>query len=135
MGCNRPTPATTANPTTATIASLVPAATDLILGMGARDHLVAVSNWDPQLPELAGLPRVGDYRTVDWEKIAELHPTHMIVQFAPDKMPAGLADKAAAMHIQLVNIRIYRLDDIYTAIDQLGTARTNPPKPPPPNSN
>src|SRR5581483_8886968 len=50
------------------IASLVPAATDLIVGMGAADHLVAVSNWDTDRPEIKQLPRVGDYQTIDWDR-------------------------------------------------------------------
>jgi len=120
-------PAST-SPSKITIASLVPAATDVILNMGAGDHLVAVSNWDPKLPELNKLPRVGDYRTVDWEKLAEIKPAAMIVQFAPGKMPAGLEDKAKASGIRLVNIRIYHLDDIFTTIAQLGEAIGEPEK-------
>src|SRR5690242_14198194 len=51
-----------------TLASLSPAATDLLVGMGAGDHLIAVSNFDADRDETRGLPRVGDYRTQDWEK-------------------------------------------------------------------
>src|SRR6184192_363303 len=53
-----------------TVASLSPAATDLLVGIGAADHLVAVSNYDARRQEIEGLPRVGDYRTQDWEKLA-----------------------------------------------------------------
>ena len=73
-----------------TVASLVPAATDLIDGMGARDHLIAISNWDPNRDDYASLPRVGDYRSIDWERITQLQPRVMIVQFREDKKPAGL---------------------------------------------
>src|SRR4051812_36065934 len=57
-----------------TVASLVPAATDLILGMQAGEHLVAVSNWDAPQAAIAGLPRAGDYRDVDWEKLTQVRP-------------------------------------------------------------
>jgi iron complex transport system substrate-binding protein len=123
-----PTAPAATNQSKITVASLVPAATDVTLNMGAGDHLVAVSNWDPKLPELSRLPRVGDYRTVDWEKIAEIKPGVMIVQFAPGKMPAGLDDKARSMGIRLVNIKLNRLDDIFTTIDQLGEAVGEPAK-------
>ncbi len=127
LGCGRAEPAASkAGPIT--VASLVPAATDVIVNMGAADHLVAVSNWDPKLPEIDALPRAGDYRTVDWEKIAQVKPTDMIVQFAPDKMPAGLADKAREMNIRLINVKINRLDDIFQTIDQLGQAIAEPAK-------
>src|ERR1700744_3416424 len=57
-----------------TVASMVPAATDILLGMGAGDHLVAVSNYDTANPGAARLPRVGDYQNTDWEKLASLKP-------------------------------------------------------------
>ncbi len=110
------------------VASLVPAATDMIIGMGARERLVAVSNWDAQRPEIADLPRVGDYRTVDWEKLALLRPDVMIVQWRPDKMPPGLAERAAELNIELVNLRIVYLDEIFTALDQLGASIGEPEK-------
>src|SRR4051794_27660677 len=71
------------------VASLVPAATDMLVGLGARDHLVAVSNFE-SLAELKGLPRVGDYQTTDWEALARLRPDVMVIQIAPERVPAGL---------------------------------------------
>src|SRR4051812_27107390 len=59
-GCDRrasvQSPPSTTRAVALRVASLVPAATDLILGMNAGEHLVAVSNWDPKLPQLDGLP-------------------------------------------------------------------------------
>lgn len=110
------------------VASLVPAATDMIIAMDARDRLVAVSNWDAQRPEVAGLPRVGDYRTVDWEKLASLRPDVMIVQFRADKMPPGLSERAADLNIQLVNLRIVYLDDVFASFKALGDAIGEPEK-------
>jgi iron complex transport system substrate-binding protein len=126
VGCDRSDAlAPTTLPTTQssggkTVASLVPAATDMIIGMGARDRLVAVSNWDAERAEIAGLPRVGDYRTVNWEKLASLRPDVMIVQWRADKMPPGVAERAAELNIHLVNLRMVYLDDVFTALDQLG---------------
>jgi iron complex transport system substrate-binding protein len=104
------------------VASLVPAATDMIIAMGARERLTAVSNWDADRPEIAGLPRVGDYRTVDWEKLAALRPGVMIVQYRADKMPPGLSERATELGIRLVNLRMVYLDDVFTAQKQLGEA-------------
>ena len=125
-GCDRSAATTSATqPSTRpsgakTVASLVPAATDMIIAMGAKDALVAVSNWDAERPEIAGLARVGDYRTVDWEKLASLRPDVMIVQWRPDKMPPGVVERAAELHIELVNLRIVYLDEIFTAFQTLG---------------
>jgi iron complex transport system substrate-binding protein len=131
VGCER-TPATGA--TTAprkaspTVVSLVPAATDLILGMDAGDHLVAVSNWDADRAEIAGLPRVGDYRTIDWERIAALRPGVMIVQYRQDKMPAGLRERATSLGITLVNVKNNRLEDVFTTMRAIGEAIREPTK-------
>jgi len=104
------------------VASLVPAATDLLIGMGAGDHLVAISNYDPHRDETRALPRVGDYQTFDWEQIAALRPDVMIVFMASDRMPPGLSQRARQLDIRLVNIRTERLSEILNEIGNLGRA-------------
>jgi iron complex transport system substrate-binding protein len=118
-----PQPASTA-PSAAVIAvaSLSPAATDLILGMGAADHLVGISNFDIDRPGMPRLPRVGDYQNTDWERLADLHPSLIIVQIDPARIPAGFRDRAAALGAGLLDIQIENLPDIETALDELGTA-------------
>lgn len=111
-----------------TIASLSPAATDLLLGMNAGNHLVAVSNYDTGRDEIAGLPRVGDYRTQDWEKLASLRPHKMVIQLHPDRTPAGLRDRAASLNIELVNIQIDELDNVFDALPKLASAVNEPQK-------
>ncbi len=127
VGCDRaaPAPATTraARPT---IASTVPAATDLIVGMGGRDQLVAVSTYDRNRPDVASLPKAGDYQTADWELLATLRPTVLLTAIRPDREPAGFRDHAAALHIDVQNIQVDRLDDLAPAIDRLGVALGNP---------
>ena len=105
-----------------TVASLSPAATDLIVGMGAADHLVAVSIYDTPREPIGALPRVGDYRTQDWEKLASLRPRKMVIQLHPDRTPAGLHERAAALNIELVNVQIDTLDDIFAMIPKLADA-------------
>jgi ABC-type Fe3+-hydroxamate transport system substrate-binding protein len=112
--------------TAATVASLSPAATEILIGIGAGDRLVAVSNFDPKRPETKHLPRVGDYQTTDWEQLAALRPRVMITQFAVDRLPQGLVQKADALKIQLINVPITRLDDIYAAMRTLARAVEQP---------
>lgn len=127
ISCDRATPTTSpssadSRPAQPTAASLVPTATDLILGINAGSHLVAVSNWDATRPQIAGLPRVGDYRSIDWERLTQLRPALLIVQFRPDKMPPGLEDRANALGIKLINIKNNSLEDLFTTLDRLGDA-------------
>jgi iron complex transport system substrate-binding protein len=105
-----------------TVASLTPAGTDLVIGMGAGDHLVAVSNFDFDRPGQPKLPHAGDYQNTDWERLGDLKPTIIIVQMDPDRIPAGFRDRAAAIGAKIVDIQIENLADIGKTLDQLGAA-------------
>ena len=113
---------------TITVASLVPAATDLITGMGAEAHLVAVSNYDPITGGARDLPRVGDYQNTDWEAVAGLRPTVMIIQMDPARLPQGFIQRADRLGVRLVNVRINDLNDVFTTARQLGHEIGEPAK-------
>ncbi|HEX8339505.1 MAG TPA: helical backbone metal receptor [Tepidisphaeraceae bacterium] len=105
-----------------TIVSLSPAATDLLLAMRLGDRLVGVSAYDHD-PAVAGrLPVAGDYQKIDWERLAVLRPSHLVVQGRADRLPPGLRERAAQIGCDVVNIQIDRVDDVYRAIAQLGAA-------------
>lgn len=92
--------------------------------MKAQDHLVAVSNYDSQ----SKLPHVGDYVTVDWEKLAALRPSVLITFYAENRTPAGLLDRAKSLGIKVANLRFDRLDDVYRAVTVLGELCNEPAK-------
>src|ERR1041385_4892477 len=126
LGCRKPPPAAvTKSPK---VASLVPAATDLIVGMGAADHLVAVSTFDTQRPEIKSLPRVGDYQQIDWEQIAALRPDIMIVFYSPERKPAAVRQRVEELKIQLLNVHTQRPDDVFAELANLGNALHEPQK-------
>ena len=116
------TPASPATQPAVTVASLSPAATEILIGLGLGDRLVAVSNFDRPRPAIARLPRVGDYQTTDWERLATLRPAVMITQFGPNRLPAGMVQRADELHIRLVNVSITRLHDIFQAMTTLAAA-------------
>ena len=110
-----------------TVASLSPAGTDLLIGMGAGDHLIAVSNWDAENPQTKGLPRVGDYRTIDRERLTTIKPDLVVVQERPDKIQPGTVEFiTASLHAQMVNIQIVTLKDVFDATQVLGDAIGTP---------
>jgi ABC-type Fe3+-hydroxamate transport system substrate-binding protein len=94
--------------------------------MNLSDRLVAVSNYDPDREGVRGLPRVGDYQSTDWERLASLRPGVMVTQFAADRLPPGLVQKAADLKIRLLNVPITRLNDIPKAMIALGEAMGEP---------
>jgi len=104
------------------VATLSPAATDLLIGMGAAQQLVAVSNFDAPRDPTRDLPRVGDYEQTDWEQLGSLRPDVMVVQIRPEKLPPGFSQRAEKLGIRLANIRINRLDDVLRVVGQLGEA-------------
>lgn len=120
-GCDQKPSAPRTEAKVPTVASLVPSATDLILGMGAGEHLVAVSNYDRE-PSAAKLPRVGDYQTIDWEKIAQLHPNLIITYYGTGHTPAGFAQRTRELGMQNVNLQFNRLTDVFEALGTLGYA-------------
>lgn len=118
-------PATQASPRARVrpaVASLVPAATDLLIGMGADDHLVAVSNFDLERDGTRGLPKVGDYERTDWEQIASLRPDFLVTQYADGRTPAGMIQREQELAIRPLNVHIDSLADIDAACDALGDA-------------
>jgi iron complex transport system substrate-binding protein len=127
IGCDNKQPV--APPTTAPavrIASLSPAATDLLLSMNAGRRLIAVSEYDKDRNDTRGLPVAGDYQKANWEMLATLKPTAMVVQGRPDRMPAGLKANADSLGIKVVNIQIDNLDDIFRVAGVLGDAMADP---------
>ncbi|HEX5243809.1 MAG TPA: ABC transporter substrate-binding protein, partial [Tepidisphaeraceae bacterium] len=73
-------------------------------------------------PKLSGLPKVGDYLTTDWERIAPLHPGLIITQYAQGRTPAGFAQRVQDLGATQLNLHIDRLEDIYSAGLELADA-------------
>jgi ABC-type hemin transport system substrate-binding protein len=97
------------------IASATPAATDVLLQLDAGHELVGVSSYDAS-PLVAELPRVGDAESLDWEQLAMLRPRVLMVGTATRNLPAGTAERADELGIELVNVRVDRLADLRTSV-------------------
>lgn len=130
-GCdNRPRPApSTTRPSASplpTVASVVPAATDILLQINARPQLIAISNVDPATPDLAGLPRIGDFLSLDWEQLTNLRPSVLIIPRPKDDLTDPLRQRAAALGITLLPVHSDRLEDILPIITRVGQAISQP---------
>jgi iron complex transport system substrate-binding protein len=121
-----PPPSPSTAPTTAPLApriiSLVPAATLNLVLIHAADRLVGVTKYDTlYLPDAQqNLPVVGDYETLNYEKLIALHPTDVLVQMDEPMIPARLRTLAAADHFTLTNIHLDTLDDLWHTVALLG---------------
>jgi iron complex transport system substrate-binding protein len=104
------------------IASITPAGTDLVVGIGAADRLVGVSTFDDDRDGLAGKPRVGDYQNINWEKLSACGANVLLLQYAPDRFPAYLQQRCAQMGIRIVNLKLDTIDEVCRAMLTLGDA-------------
>lgn len=112
---------TAARPTAAPrIVSLVPSVTDLVLTMGLGEHLVAVSNYCHAHPDARDLPTAGDYQTTDWERLSALRPDVLIVFSSPERLPSGMAARAASLGIRLESMGTETIADVRSAMRRLG---------------
>jgi iron complex transport system substrate-binding protein len=104
------------------VASITPAGTDLLIGIGAGDRLVGVSNFDDDREGTAGKPRIGDYQTINWEKLSGLGANVLVLQYAQDRLPAYVQQQCDAMGIKVVNLKLDTIDDICRGMIALGEA-------------
>jgi iron complex transport system substrate-binding protein len=104
------------------IVSTVPAATLNLVRIGGADKLVGVTKYDQlYLPkEQQDLPVVGDYETMNLERLVSLKPTAVIVQTAELRMSAQLKAVAVANHIEIVNVKLDTVADLWTTVKALG---------------
>ncbi len=105
-----------------TVASLVPAATEILFAMGLQDQIVGVSNYDPDTPEREGIARVGDYLTADWEQLTTIRPQVLVIHRPKEEMAPVFRERASRLGITLVDLHIDRLEEIYPVISKLGEA-------------
>jgi iron complex transport system substrate-binding protein len=99
------------------IVSLAPSATELLFAAGAGARVVAVTDPADWPPEASSLPRVGDARTLDLERIVALRPDLAVAW--PYVAPAQIE------RLQELGIPVYRTDPhtpeaIAVDIEQLG---------------
>ena len=114
---------TTASGRLPAIASVVPAATDILLEMGAADQLVGVSNYEPKTaPDRTRYARVGDYQVIDWEQLSVIRPNVLAITSPKKDLTEVFQQRAKSLDIELLDIRMDRVDDIYPVISRLGDA-------------
>lgn len=104
------------------IVCTVPAATLNLVRIGAVDSLVGVSKFDTIfLPEAKqNLPVVGDYGSLNYERLVELKPSVVVIQTAEPRIPARLKDLAAQQHFEIINVKLENTSDLWDMVQTLG---------------
>ncbi len=101
------------------IVSLVPAATEALVGLGAGNTLVGRTDYDDG-PELADLPSVGGGLNPSLERLVSLGP-ELVIRFEgeQDRVTPRALDRAGISHL---GVRPDRIQDIQEMITLLGQA-------------
>lgn len=99
------------------IVSLAPSVTSILVELGARGDLVAVSRWCHEVTEVRGLPALGDCWKLDPRALARLHPT-LIIGSVPYRVEALATLLAYPVPFVATNPRT--LADIFGEIELLG---------------
>lgn len=86
--------------------------------------MVGVSTYCRYPPAVLSLPKVGSYSKPDPEKIALLRPDLVIIE----KTAAPLADRLSALGIPYAQVTIGSLADVYSMIQDIGSAVGAPEK-------
>ncbi len=111
-----PVPAVAAAPPAARVVSLSPSATEIVAALGATSLLVGVDSFSKYPPEVAALPKVGDYLHPSVEVIVQMKPTLVIADDVHAQAAAALRD--AGVHAIVCPIQA--LPDVERALAQVG---------------
>ena len=101
------------------IISTSPSVTEILYGVGAFDHVVAVSEYCTYPPEVKKLPRVGKWADANLEEIVSLHPDLVILTTA--QIPF-VEDHLRQLGIRSLAVPDRSLEDVFTAIQLIGKA-------------
>jgi iron complex transport system substrate-binding protein len=98
------------------IISVVPAATEILIALGAGPRVVAVSSFDHEPPDVNQLPRVGALMDPDVERILSLKPDLIVIYGSQHDLAQQLS-RAGIPQFAFVH---GGLSDILTTITALG---------------
>ncbi|KUZ06812.1 cobalamin-binding protein [Burkholderia diffusa] len=101
------------------VISLAPHATELVYAAGGGAKLVGTVTYSDYPPAAQSVPRVGDNKALDLERIAALKPDLIVVWRHGNA--ERQTDALRALHIPLFFSEPKHLDDVATSLHRLGT--------------
>lgn len=119
-GCAEKEPDESPTPNEARIVALSPAAGDILWHLELADRVVGRHNYDALLGGVA--PAMGDQSAIDYERLLESRPTHVIVQTESQPVPVRLQELSQSLGFEILNISTLSLDDIHRTIRVLESA-------------
>ena len=120
--CSAPSSAPQRPPQERRIVSLVPSLTEDVCAIGAAKQLVAVSSFSKDVPCAKGLPVVGDFASVDAEKVLRMHPDVVLAMASQARMTQALQN--LGIRVEFVDDLTY--DDLFASVRRIGELTGRP---------
>jgi len=101
------------------VISLAPHATELLYAAGGGNRIVGTVDYSDYPPPARQIPRVGDNRALDLERIAALKPDLIVIWRHGNAQQQ--TDRLRALGLPIFSSEPRRLDDIAASLEKLGT--------------
>lgn len=95
--------------------------------LGLQDRIVGRDGYDMVLP--ASVPVCGDLQGIDYERLMQVRPTHILLQLGAKAIPDRLSELTAAQGWKAINYPLLTLDDIKSVTQELGRTFDAPAAP------
>jgi iron complex transport system substrate-binding protein len=100
------------------IVSLAPHVTELLYAAGGGDRIVGAVEYSDYPPQAKSIPRVGDNKSLDLERIVAMKPDLIVVWRHGNALRQ--LDRLRELHVPMFFSEPHKLDDIPATIDKLG---------------
>lgn len=104
---------------------LSPAIGVMCRDLGLEDHVVGRHDYDLALSD--SIPKVGNQMSIDYERLLEVEPTHVITQWGTRALPPKLLELSQQRGFDLIDYDLLTLDDIARVADDLYLDFVEPP--------
>ena len=108
------------------VVSLAPSTTEILCAIDACDLLVGVTRYDESPEPVVRLPKVGGFNDPDPEAVLALAPD--LVLAVPTSGGRARVDALARLGLSVLVVPAETLDDLWVAVDAVGTAVGRPAK-------
>ncbi len=102
------------------IVALAPAASEMLVALGAEDRIVGIGNWVREPEQLLRLPRVGAYDTPNIERLIELGAT--LVVTADSQAAAAAHARLESLGVSVLALNTDTHEGIFRSLARLGAA-------------
>lgn len=117
--CGKRAPAPTAGEAVSAdrIVAFSPAVAVMLRDLGLADRIVGKHDYDLVLGET--VPAVGHQEAIDYERLLEANPTHVVIEWGSRPLPPTLTELAERHDWAIMRVNLLTIDDIARTVDDI----------------